>query len=758
MQNPPTGPTAQGSFAKTPFPHLLVYALERALSGTFELHLPAPDGTMQSVATMLVIQGVPAKLRTTDGVHYLGDVMAELGLVSPEAVKASQERMAESPRLQGQILKELGAVDDSRLDAGVRAQLDRKLEHLFSLPAETVFSYYDGIDALQRYGGPPTPIDPLPALWRGVRQAPAWEHVDATLRRVASSAVRIGPNAQLDRFQFTRVEGGALDLLRQRPMRVTDLASSKVIGPSVAQLLVYVLVITKQVELVETPSMRVPAAAPAPQQQQQQQQQQPAPVAGAAPPAVASTGRLPAVGSQPGAPSAASGQAFARVQLQAKPIQRAPLIIEEAPVARSASDGRIASPMPQPIPLPTNAGAAETGDPSSPFASTQGINPTIPLAPPAPVITGMTPIGPDADPTSAMNMSVGGLGLDIGAMISTTIQSSMPPPINTPDQGFAPAPPPSSPMGAAAPPSGSLPAVPPSSPAMASVPAPPPSQPPAQQQNLTSEQSSLKQKILERAHAISSQDYFQMLGLERDATAEQVQKAFFGLAKVWHPDRLPPALVDVKDACSKVFTHLTEAQATLLDQERRAEYMTLLKDGGATPDDQAKIQAILEAATEFQKAEIFMKRNDNAQAHELARKAHALDPEQADYLAMVTWLDAQKPEWVGREKTLEKIAVLDRCIKLNANSERAYFWRGMLYKRIDDTSKAMKDFKKAAELNPRNLDAMREVRLHNIRGGQSKPPPGNSSGSSSGGTSGRPSQKPAAPETLGGLFGKLFKK
>ena len=729
MQNPPSGPTAQGSFAKTPFPHLLVYALERALTGTFELHVGA-----QSVATMLVIQGVPAKLRTTDGVHFLGDVMAELGLVSPEAVKASQERMAESPRLQGQILKELGAVDDARLEAGVRAQLDRKIEHLFALPAETVFSYYDGVDALQRYGGPPTPIDPFPALWRGVRQAPAWEHVDATLRRVGSSAVRIGPSAQLDRFQFTRVEGGALDLLRQRPMRVTDLANSKVVGPSVAQLLVYVLVITKQVDLVETPSMRVPAAAPA--------------GAPGAPPSPGSTGRFAAGGGQAGAAGPASGQAFARVQLQAKPIQRAPLIVEEGPVARSASDGRIASPLPQAIPLPTGP-----GDPSSPFAANQGINPAIPGAPPAPVITGMTPVGPDMYPQGQgeVNVTVAGLGLDIGAMISTTIQSSMPPPLHTPDQGFAPAPPPSSPlMNVPAPAAASAaPPVPPSSP---SVPAPPPSQP-LVSQNLTSEQSSLKQKILERAMQISSQDYFQMLGLERDATPEMVQKAFFGLAKVWHPDRLPPALVDVKDACSKVFTHLTEAQATLVDAERRAEYMTLLKDGGATPDDQAKLQAILEAATEFQKAEIFMKRNDIAQAHELAKKAHALDPEQADYLAMVTWLDAQKPEWVGREKTLEKIAILDKCIKLNANSERAYFWRGMLFKRIDETSKAMKDFKKAADLNPRNLDAMREVRLHNIRGGQSKPPPGNSS---SGSTS-RTSQKPPA-ETLGGLFGKLFKK
>ena len=695
MQAPPTAPTAQGSFAKTPFPHLLVYALERALTGTFELHFGAT-----SLATIVVVQGVPAKIRLTEPVHFLGDIMAELGMVDPNAVRAAHEKMSvEGPRLMGQVLKELGATDDARIEAGVRAQLDRKVEHLFGLNSDTVFSYYDNFDALSGYGGPPTPIDPFPALWRGVRQAPAWEHVDATLRRVGTSSVRVAPNANLDRFHFTRVEVGALELLRQRPMRIVDLANSKVIGPSAAQLLIYTLIITKQVDLVEAPSMRP--------------QQGPANVA--AP-------RAP--GSAPGmAPP--SGQAFARVQLQAKPLMRAPLIVEEGPVARSASDGRIASPLPQPIPLPDAA---------------YQLNPAIPMAPPAPVITGM--------PEEAGG---GGLGLDIASMITTTIQSSMPGPMLTPDQGCAPVPAPSpssSPMMPSSPPS--APSVPPSSPSM-NAPEPPPSSPHAVA--LTAEQANLKQKILERAAAISGQDYFQMLGLARDATPEIVQKTFFGLAKVWHPDRLPSALLDVKDACSKVFTHLTEAQATLCDAERRAEYMMLLKDGGATPDDQAKIHAILEAATEFQKAEILLKRNDIAQAHELARKALALDPEQADYLAMVTWLDSQKPEWSGREKTLEKVAVLDNCIRLNANSERAYFWRGMLYKRIDETSKAIKDFKKASELNPRNLDALREVRLHNMRGGQSKPPPGGG-----GGGGGRPSGKPPQPETLGGLFGKLFKK
>src|SRR5690606_13760248 len=128
-------------------------------------------------------------------------------------------------------------------------------------------------------------------------------------------------------------------------------------------------------------------------------------------------------------------------------------------------------------------------------------------------------------------------GLDIGSMISLTIQqSALPAPVVVPVA--APAQPPSAPPAA---------------------PEPDPASAPASGSSgraLTAEQVTLKTKILERAEQITSQDYFQMLGLDRDASVEAVQKAFFGLAKVWHPDRLPPALVDVKDACSKVFTHL----------------------------------------------------------------------------------------------------------------------------------------------------------------------------------------------------------
>jgi hypothetical protein len=674
---------------------------------------------------MVVINGCPGKLQTLDPVHFLGTVISELGMISAEQLQASVSQLGQG-KLQGQILLEMGAIDPGGLDAALRSQVERKVEHLFTLSNETIFAYYDGVDLLQNYGGPPTPIDPFPVLWRGVREMPQWEHVDATLRRIGTALVRASATAQLDRFAFQPEEMEAVEMLRHRPARMVDMTNTA-LGPSVGQVLVYFLMIMKQVDLVD------------PQQQQPGGPMRPA---------------------HPPTPPPSSGQAFARVQLQRQPppgsVPQRPMVVEEV-VPHPANDERVSSPGMQAPQVqgafgmaPSSGGGGAFGRPpvSQPITA-QPMQPMQPpIAPPIqapvapPVISTAaepSPAPPPVIQAPAAARGPGGL-MDIGSMITQTIQSSMPPAMSV--GGPAPA----------VPAPGSVPTIE-AAPSSGQIPAAPASQP-GQRTALTAEQSTLKNKILERAEQITSQDYFQMLGLDRDATGDQVQKAFFGLAKVWHPDRLPPALIDVKDACSKVFTHLTEAHATLTDPSRRQDYMTLLKDGGATPEDQAKIQAILEAATEFQKAEFLLKRNmGDPQAYDIVKRCVSLDPEQADYMATLAYLDAQKPEWQSREKTLEKTFLLDRCIQRNQNCERAYFYRGLLFKRIDESNKALKDFKKAAELNPRNLDAMREVRLHNMRGGTSKAPPGMSSG----GAQGRAS-KPPAPETLGGIFGKLFKK
>jgi tetratricopeptide (TPR) repeat protein len=96
--------------------------------------------------------------------------------------------------------------------------------------------------------------------------------------------------------------------------------------------------------------------------------------------------------------------------------------------------------------------------------------------------------------------------------------------------------------------------------------------------------------------------------------------------------------------------------------------------------------------------------------------------------------------------------------------ERALFYRGVLLKKAGRPDRAIRDFRLSAELNPKNLDAVREVRLFEMRRrtGSGEPPPSRAP-SARGATSGQKGA-PGGPRSLtpasgtSGLWGKLFKK
>jgi len=117
-----------------------------------------------------------------------------------------------------------------------------------------------------------------------------------------------------------------------------------------------------------------------------------------------------------------------------------------------------------------------------------------------------------------------------------------------------------------------------------------------------------------------------MLGVKIDADPQTIQAAYFGLAKLWHSDRLPPELADVKTAAAKVFSRMSEAFEALSDPVRRKRYVEVMKGGGGTPEEADKIQQIIDAATDFQRAEIFLKKRDAANAEIYATRAFKNDP------------------------------------------------------------------------------------------------------------------------------------
>ena len=240
------------------------------------------------------------------------------------------------------------------------------------------------------------------------------------------------------------------------------------------------------------------------------------------------------------------------------------------------------------------------------------------------------------------------------------------------------------------------------------------------------------------AQKLLALDHFGALGVSQTATPDEVKKAFIEAAKSWHPDRVPQGLDEVKPLFAKVFARLELARSTVSDPARRAKYIADL----AKPDTAASAQDIssAEAGLELRKAEGMLKKNDAVAAERHLRRAVQLAPSNIECQVLLVWLQAKPDSTVDRLRGL--VADLDRLIARDPESKRGYYFRGMLHKRLDQTKKAMADFTRAMELDPHNVDAAREVRLHRMR--QEKAEPTKDASADSDG--------------VGGFFKKLFKR
>lgn len=264
--------------------------------------------------------------------------------------------------------------------------------------------------------------------------------------------------------------------------------------------------------------------------------------------------------------------------------------------------------------------------------------------------------------------------------------------------------------------------------------------------------------ILERAEKVEEEDYFQVLGISRTDPPDVARSAYFALAKVWHPDRLPSEMADLQDAASKIFARMSEAFQTLSDADKRAQYVDALDRGQTEKDERAKVQQVIEATIDFQKAEVFLRRRELGKALKSAQKAYEGDPEQAHYVALYAWLLAQQPE-AQQSKNFERpLAMLDDAVKLNERCEQAFLYRAMLNKQLGKTQLALRDFRTVVEINPRNIDATREVRLASMRGSKDVLPTTADKAASKPGTTKEGEAINWTKDSVGDIFGKLFKK
>ena len=68
---------------------------------------------------------------------------------------------------------------------------------------------------------------------------------------------------------------------------------------------------------------------------------------------------------------------------------------------------------------------------------------------------------------------------------------------------------------------------------------------------------------------VSYKDYYQILGVQRDASADQIKRAFRDLARKYHPDKVRP---EQKETSEEKFKEINEAYEVLKNPEKRKLY------------------------------------------------------------------------------------------------------------------------------------------------------------------------------------------
>ena len=90
---------------------------------------------------------------------------------------------------------------------------------------------------------------------------------------------------------------------------------------------------------------------------------------------------------------------------------------------------------------------------------------------------------------------------------------------------------------------------------------------------------------------VEFKDYYKILGVPRDASAEDIKKAFRKLARQYHPD-----VAKVKKGAEEKFKEINEAYEVLGDPENRSKYDELGPIGGRTREHGAQPVGKREAA------------------------------------------------------------------------------------------------------------------------------------------------------------------
>jgi DnaJ-domain-containing protein 1 len=242
-----------------------------------------------------------------------------------------------------------------------------------------------------------------------------------------------------------------------------------------------------------------------------------------------------------------------------------------------------------------------------------------------------------------------------------------------------------------------------------------------------------RRREIEDLHGgLRTKDHFEILGIPRASTADEVKDAYFRLARPYHPDAsLDPSLEDLREKRSAVFIRLSEAYETLRNPTSRARYENAFPPRRAPRREAPSAPAPpappppppLDPALDIERAGVELTRAQRLMAEEKYWDAiQVLEPAvprmeaTASRRARVLLARAymKNPKWRHRAEEL-----LGAVVREAPDSAEPYLVLGELYRGAQLRARAAAMYRKALQLSPRNEEALAALRAIDA---EDKPP------------------------------------
>ena len=203
------------------------------------------------------------------------------------------------------------------------------------------------------------------------------------------------------------------------------------------------------------------------------------------------------------------------------------------------------------------------------------------------------------------------------------------------------------------------------------------------------------EELKEIKASLKTKSFYELLGVNRTATEEEIKRAYFNLARKYHPDRFNQQVKDTS-LINEIFNSLTDAYRILIDPQKRKEYDSQLDAGSQdSTEDQAK-----KADIKFRQGRTLFNQGMYEEAIIFLEEAIRLRREKADYFLLL----AMAASKLDASKTKAEQDFL-RAIELQPWNADAYLGLGMFYMNEGLKIKARKQLEKALEIDPERQQA-----------------------------------------------------